>query len=61
MASKVIRWAKWVVLVIVLLVGGFAVVVAMQPADYQVVRSGTISAAPATVWSDSVLDSDAAS
>jgi hypothetical protein len=51
MASKVFRWAKWVALVIVLLVGGFAIVVAMQPADYTVTRSGTMAAAPATVFS----------
>src|SRR3569623_1821800 len=50
MASKVIRWGKWVVLVLVLLVGGFAIVVAVQPADYKVTRSGTLAAAPATVF-----------
>jgi hypothetical protein len=36
--------------VLVVLVGGFAVVVALQPSTYRVVRSTTISAAPADVF-----------
>ena len=36
-------------LVIVVVVGGFAVVVAMQPADYKVERSAKIAAPPTAI------------
>jgi uncharacterized protein YndB with AHSA1/START domain len=40
-----------IVIGLLLLVGGFAVVVAMQPAHYRVTRSGTIAAPPEAVFS----------
>jgi uncharacterized protein YndB with AHSA1/START domain len=41
---------KKVLLGIVVVIGGFLIVVAFQPAEFRIVRSATISAAPAAVF-----------
>lgn len=55
MGKKILRILVIVGVVLVVAVGVFAVVVAMQPADYKVVRSTTISAPPEVVF-DQVND-----
>ncbi len=41
---------KWIFVILLVLVAGFAVVVAMQPSDFRVVRSTTIDAPPSAVF-----------
>jgi uncharacterized protein YndB with AHSA1/START domain len=42
---------KWIFVVLLALVAGFAVVVALQPNDFRIVRSTTIAAPPSAVFS----------
>lgn len=41
---------KWIVVAVVLLVGAFAVFVALQPSDFRIERSAAIAAPPAAVF-----------